>query len=155
MKKIMFVCMGNICRSPLAQAIFEAIVRREGAVSRYRADSSGTIAYHAGESADDRMREVADRHGVSIHHRAQHLEKHHLDEFDLVLCMDRDNLVDARRLAKTDAASSKIALLRDYDPEGGGDVPDPYYGGPSGFENVYAIVSRSCEALFNALEQQS
>jgi protein-tyrosine phosphatase len=154
MKKIMFVCMGNICRSPLAHAAFEAIVRREGATSRYRVDSSGTIAYHAGERADERMREVAGRHGVTIDHRAQHLKRHHLDEFDLILCMDRDNLADARRLAKTGAACAKIALLRDYDPEGPGDVPDPYYGGPSGFEEVYAIVSRSCEALFKALEQE-
>jgi protein-tyrosine-phosphatase len=136
MKKIMFVCMGNICRSPLAEAIF------------------GTIEYHVGEPSDPRMREVARRHGVFINHRAQALTPRHLDECDAVLCMDRENLRDVRMMAKSDAHRRKIALLRDYDPEGPGDVPDPYYGGKSGFETVYAIVSRSCEALFLALEQE-
>jgi protein-tyrosine phosphatase len=152
MKKIMFVCMGNICRSPLAQAVFEDIVARSGAEDRYVADSTGTIAYHEGEKSDWRMREVAERHGVTITHRAKPLKRKHLDEFDMILCMDQENLRDARALAKSDEARSKIALLRDFDPEGKGDVPDPYYGGPAGFENVFEIVQRSCEVLFDELE---
>ncbi len=154
MKKIMFVCMGNICRSPLAHAVFEDIATREGAAARYRVDSSGTIAYHVGEPPDERMRKVAARHGVEMTHRSQHLKKRHLDEFDLILCMDRDNLRDAQRLAMSEATAAKIAMLRDFDPEARGDVPDPYYGGPEGFERVYDIVSRSCEALFDALEHE-
>lgn len=154
MKKVMFVCMGNICRSPLGQAVFEHIIHKENAQNRYKADSSGTIAYHVGEQSDSRMRAVAARHGVPINHRAQHLKRRHLDEFDLILCMDSDNLHDAKRLAKTEEQRAKVRLLRDYDPEGGGDVPDPYYGGEAGFERVFEMISRSAEALFGELERQ-
>jgi protein-tyrosine phosphatase len=150
----MFVCMGNICRSPLAQAVFEAIVKRRGAESRYQVDSSGTIAYHAGEESDPRMKKVAMRHGVDINHRAKHLTRRHLRTFDHIVCMDADNLQDALSLAEDAAQATKITRLRDVDPEGQGDVPDPYYGGPSGFETVFEIVSRSAEALFDALESE-
>ncbi len=154
MKKVMFVCMGNICRSPLGQAVFEHIVQQENAEDQYSADSTGTIAYHVGEPSDPRMRAVAARHRVPINHRAQHLKPKHLDEFDLILCMDSDNLHDAMRLAKTEEQRSKVRLLRDYDPEGRGDVPDPYYGGEAGFERVFDMVWRSGKALFEELERQ-
>jgi protein-tyrosine phosphatase len=155
MKRIMFVCLGNICRSPLAEAVFNHIVAREGAESRYRADSSGTIGYHAGEPSDPRMRQVAGAHGVVINHRAQKLTRKHLAEYDLIFCMDRENLEDARSIASSNAEREKIQLFRDFDPEGSGNVPDPYYGGVSGFEKVYRIAERSAEALFEALEGKS
>ena len=155
MKRIMFVCMGNICRSPLAQAVFEAIVEQNNAGDRYLVDSSGTIAYHVGEESDPRMKAVAHRHGVEINHRAKHLKRHHLDAFDHILCMDTENLIDALRLAKSQTQAAKIQRLRDFDPEGPGDVPDPYYGGPSGFDTVLEIVTRSSEALFKAMEAEN
>ena len=154
MKRIMFVCLGNICRSPAAEAVFRDIVTARGAAERYFADSSGTASYHVGEASDARMRAAAERRGVRIAHRGQQLKRAHLQQFDWILCMDRENLEDARRLARTPEEAAKIKLLRDFDPKGPGDVPDPYYGGPSGFEKVLDIVARSGDALFDFLESE-
>jgi protein-tyrosine-phosphatase len=151
-KRVMFVCMGNICRSPLAEALFTHVVRENNAAGRYVADSSGTIGYHAGERSDPRMRQVALKHGVTIDHSAQKLNRKHLGTFDLILCMDQDNLKDARALARTPEEQQKIMLFRTYDPMGSGNVPDPYYGGIEGFENVFSICERTARALFTSLE---
>ncbi len=148
MTKIMFVCMGNICRSPLAHAVFEDILKREKADDRFGVDSSGTIDYHIGGKSDPRMRKTAKYHGITIEHRAQQLTKNHLRTFDLIICMDRENKEHAQLLADNQAEAKKICLLRDYDPMGKGDVPDPYFGGDAGFETVFDMVTRSCEALF-------
>jgi protein-tyrosine phosphatase len=153
MKKIMFVCLGNICRSPLAHAVFEDILEQSGSRDRYLADSSGTTAYHAGERADGRMRATAATHGIEISHRAQQLTPKHLRGFDLILCMDRENHRHALAMAEDESQRNKIRMLRDFDPNGPGDVPDPYYGGDKGFENVFDIVMRSAKALFEELEE--
>lgn len=155
MKRLMFVCLGNICRSPAAEAVFRHIVAAHDAEDRYFADSSGTAAYHVGASSDGRMRKAADARGIHIAHRGQQLKPSHLKQFDLILCMDRQNLEDARTLTTDKDERAKIILLRDFDPEGRGDVPDPYYGGPSGFETVLDIVTRSGEALFQHLERET
>ena len=153
MKKIMFVCLGNICRSPLAHATFEKIVQRENALGRYGVDSSGTTAYHAGEEVDPRMRAVAVTYGIEIDHRAQQLTRDHIEEFDLVVCMDSENRKNALVIAKKSEQKKKIVMLRDFDPKGRGDVPDPYYGGENGFHEVVKIVMRSCEMLYTHLEE--
>ena len=155
MKRVMFVCMGNICRSPLAEAVFNHVVVKHKATDRYVADSSGTIGYHAGEHPDPRMQTVASGHGVEMSHRAQKLTRKHLEAFDLILCMDRNNLKDARALARTAEEKEKVVLFRDFDPEGTGDVPDPYYGGMDGFETVFTMAMRTAQALFNTLETSS
>ena len=147
--------MGNICRSPLAEAVFKHIVRENRAEDRYEADSSGTIGYHAGERADPRMRQVASNHGVKIDHRAQKLTRKHIADFDLILCMDQENLKDARALAGTSAEKERIVLFREYDPEGRGSVPDPYYGGIDGFETVFDMAMRCGRSLFEELERSS
>ena len=152
MKHIMFVCLGNICRSPAAEAVFQRIVTDRGAEDRYRIDSSGTAAYHAGEKADTRMRSAASARGIHITHRAKKLCREDIRAFDRILCMDRRNLADARSLAKTPEEKEKIRLYRESDPQGGTDVPDPYYGGEDGFERVLDIVTRCGEALFAELE---
>ncbi len=152
MKKIMFVCLGNICRSPLAHAVFEHIITEQGTEDRYLVDSSGTIGYHRGEPADGRMRETALARGVRIDHRSQQLNARHLREFDLIICMDAQNKSDVLQLAEDDHQLEKIQMLRDYDPQGPGDVPDPYYGGKKGFETVFDIVMRSCQALYRDLQ---
>jgi protein-tyrosine phosphatase len=149
----MFVCMGNICRSPLAHAVFEDILKREKIVDRFLVDSSGTIDYHIGEKSDPRMRRTAQTHGITIGHRAQKLTRNHLRKFDFIICMDRENKDHALLLADTEIDAKKISLLRDFDPMGTGDVPDPYFGGDEGFENVFDIVARSCEALFLKLNE--
>ncbi len=154
MKKVMFVCLGNICRSPLAHAAFDRIVQREAASPRYSIDSSGTTAYHAGERADPRMRTVAASHDIEINHRAQQLTRGHIEEFDLIVCMDAENKKNALALAKNSEQKEKIVMLRDFDPKGRGDVPDPYYGGENGFVEVVQIAIRSCEVLYKHLEEK-
>ena len=156
-ENIMFVCQGNICRSPLAQALFEHLLQKRGIADRYRVDSTGVSSYHVGESADRRMREIASRHGVDIRHRARAVSRHDLETCDLILAMDRDNFSVLRRQARTDRQRDKIRMFRDFDPEANGeiDVPDPWYGGRHGFENVFHIVERTCEAMVDRLEGDS
>ncbi len=155
MKRIMFVCLGNICRSPAAEAVFAHIVKKRGLEDRYWADSSGTAAYHVGEPSDGRMRRAAETRGIVIAHRGQQLKREHLRKFDMIFCMDRENLDDARRLTRDPAELQKIQLFRDFDPNGKGDVPDPYYGGPDGFEKVLDMVTRCSEALLDKLEKSN
>ncbi len=154
--KVMFVCMGNICRSPLAHAIFEKIVAEHGddSLEPIEVESSGTIAYHVGKQADERMRRTAARHGIRIDHLARHLRRRDLEEYDLILAMDDDNLRDIRRLAADDESLlAKVHLLREFEPTGASreGVPDPYYGGDQGFENVFAIVRRCAEELYKRI----
>ncbi|TVQ39593.1 MAG: low molecular weight phosphotyrosine protein phosphatase [Spirochaetaceae bacterium] len=155
-KSVMFVCQGNICRSPLAQALFENRLEKRGIARRYRVDSTGVSSYHAGESSDRRMRETAARRGVRVDHRARAVTRRDLEEFDLILAMDRDNYSILRRKAHGDEQRDKIRMFRDFDPISNGeiDVPDPWYGGIQGFEQVYGIVERTCEALIDHLEDQ-
>lgn len=153
-KKIMFVCMGNICRSPLAEAVFYNKISSNKLKDKYISDSSGVTGYHTGEKADKRMRETALRHGIVINHRAKKLTLKHIDEFDLVLAMDYSNMQEIKDMAGSSFNHDKIRMFREFDPvkNDGMDVPDPYYGGASGFENVYRIVDRTCSRLLEILE---
>jgi protein-tyrosine phosphatase len=152
-KKILFVCMGNICRSPLAHGIFMHKVKEKGLEKLFSAQSCGTINYHQGKQADARMRANAKSHGIIINHRARHLKKSDLNDYDLILAMDKENLNDIKALHTTDEQLSKIKLFRSYDPDAspGAEVPDPYYGGDDGFEKVFQIVNRTCDHLLNQL----
>ncbi len=154
--RVMFVCLGNICRSPLAQAVFEKEIARAesagmaGAAGMVEADSSGTTAYHAGAPSDPRMRQTAGRHGVTINHRAQAFSEHDFENFDYILAMDRENYRDLQGMARSEEERRRIHYFREWDPEDGGpgkEVPDPYYGGPEGFERVYELVDRTAGAL--------
>ncbi len=147
----MFVCLGNICRSPLAHAVFEDMAAKEGL--DIFTESSGTGAWHAGEPADDRMRATAREHGVSITHRARRFQPSDLDDYDLIIPMDKGNLRDIKAYAQPRHAG-KIHLMREWDPQGGREVPDPWYGGIDGFEKVYAIVERSCRALVEDIKSR-
>jgi protein-tyrosine phosphatase len=150
---VLFVCLGNICRSPLAEGVFAHLVRERGLDHRFEIDSAGTGAWHVGERADRRSAEVAARHGVSLEGRARKVEPSDFARFDLVIAMDRDNLRDLQRMAGGTSHRPRVRLLREWDPEGGDEVPDPYYGGADGFERVYAMVRRSCEALLDDLAE--
>ncbi len=156
-RSIMFVCQGNICRSPLAQALFEHLLQRRGVAARYKVDSTGVSSYHLGESADRRMRETAARHGITVNHRARAVTQRDLAQHDLILTMDRDNYAILQRKAHSQQQRSRIRMFRDFDPDANGaiDVPDPWYGGMDGFQNVYEIVERTCEALLDQLEGDS
>lgn len=152
--KIVFVCLGNICRSPTAEGVFQHLVNERGLERYFLVDSSGTSAYHIGEPANSKSREVALANGIKLGSRASMFEGIHLEESDLVIAMDSDNRENIRALDTGGKWGSKIHLLRDFDPEpGDGQVPDPYYGGMDGFRNVFRIVHRSCSALLDELEK--
>jgi len=148
----MFVCLGNICRSPLAHAVFREIVEERGLSDRYEVQSSGTCAYHVGEPSDSRMRKTAAIHGVKINHRARQIFHCDLEDFDYIFAMDGSNYKNIRSLSGNRELLSRVRMFRDFDPQGPGDVPDPYYGGQEGFETVFAIVKRTCENVLDLME---
>lgn len=154
--RVMFVCLGNICRSPLAEAAFRDAVRRAGLNEYFVIESSGTGHWHVGGKADQRMRETGRRFGLSLgSHRAQQFNSRHLSEFDHVLVMDKSNLHDVLFLDRKEQHGHKVRLFREFDPEPDDfEVPDPYYGGEQGFENVFRIVKRTSQKLLERLVEE-
>ena len=152
--KICFVCEGNIIRSPLAENIFRNLVQKRDLTSRYYLESSGTSAYHVGDPPDLRMRKVARKRGFEYSGQASQFLQEDLDRFDLIIAMDKANQRYLIDLARTQEQVDKIHPMREYDhlTLTDLDVPDPYYGGPEGFERTFEIVERSCEGLFEELE---
>lgn len=152
--RILFVCLGNIIRSPLAENLFRHLAAEAGVLDKYEVDSAGTAAYHLGEPPDARMRRVAAARGLHYSGRARQIDRQDFSHFDYLIAMDASNRDDLYRLARTPAEKAKIHLLREFDPLGDADepVPDPYYGGLSGFDNVFDIIARSSQELLNALE---
>jgi protein-tyrosine phosphatase len=154
--KIMFVCTGNICRSPLAEAVFRGLVGETRVGDGFEVESSGTTAYHVGQETDGRMRAVAEKHGVRIRKRSKQLQPSDLDRCDLILAMDRSNLREIGSIAGDGGLRGKVKLFREFDPQGGphAEVPDPYYGGHAGFEMVFGMIDRTCRALFAQLRDK-
>ena len=151
--KLCFVCLGNICRSPTAEGLFIHKVRDAGLENYFFIDSAGTAAYHIGEGANSKSQATANKHGIHLPSRARKFEYVDLEEFDLVLAMDAENFSNINDLDRRDRFSHKIKLMRDFDPTpGNGSVPDPYYRGLQGFENVFQILDRSCNALLEELK---
>ena len=151
--KLCFVCLGNICRSPTAEGLFIHKVREEGCENYFYIDSAGTAAYHVGEGANSKSQATANKHGIHLPSKARKFEYADLEEFDLILAMDRENFSNIHDLDRRDRFAHKIKLMRDFDPSPeDGSVPDPYYGGLQGFENVFQILNRSTEALLNELK---
>lgn len=150
--KILFVCLGNICRSPTAEGVFRAIAAQELADLALTVDSAGTAAYHAGEPPDRRMREAASRRGYDISDlRARVVEPADFEHFDLILAMDRQNLRTLERRVPAHARQ-RIKLFLEYAPDAGvSEVPDPYYGGPNGFEHVLDLIEAAARGLCEAL----
>jgi protein-tyrosine phosphatase len=149
---VLFVCLGNICRSPLAEGVFRSLVDDAGLADRFEIDSAGTGAWHVGERPDARAALIANQHGVLLDCRARQVTEDDLRRFDYVIAMDRENLRKLQRMAATAGSNAEIRLLRDFDRVADGDeVPDPYYGGASGFETVYEMVHRSCQVLLDKL----
>ena len=153
MTRLLFVCLGNIIRSPLAENLFQHLAEQARVDVKYSVDSAGTAAYHVGEPPDSRMQRTAESHGVSDGGTARQVQKSDFDEFDWIVAMDRQNRRDLMQVAGTPEKQGKIRLMREFDPEQDDpDVPDPYYGGAEGFETTYQIVERSVRGLLEALE---
>lgn len=144
--RVLFVCLGNICRSPAAEGVFQRLLDEAGLSDAFTVDSAGTGAWHEGELPDRRMRRAAAQRGIALTSIARQVTERDFDHFDHVLAMDGANLRDLRAMAPS-AHHGKIRLFRDLDPDGrGADVPDPYYGGPAGFDEVLDIVTRTGRA---------
>lgn len=149
--RILFVCLGNICRSPTAEAVFAAKVRDAGLHEVVEVDSAGTGGWHVGDLPDARARAEASSRGIDLTSRARQVHVGDFELFDLVVAMDAGNHADLTDLALHDEHRAKIRLLREFDEAavaaGDLDVPDPYYGGDDGFARVFDLVDRACEGL--------
>jgi len=151
--RVLFVCLGNICRSPLAEGLFLQAVQAHGLQSRYVADSAGTNSGHTGQQADLRTRANAASHGLVLTHRARTFSEADFEHFDSIYVMDRANLTHVLALAHTQAHRAKVALLRTHDPApGDGQVPDPWFGDEAGFEAVYQLLRRATQGLLVHLQ---
>jgi protein-tyrosine phosphatase len=149
--RLLFVCLGNICRSPTAEGVMRALLEREGLAGQIELDSAGTGAWHVGSSPDRRARSAARGRGIELSGSARQVEPGDFERFDLVLAMDLENARELRALARGEGERAKVRLLREFDPEsaarGDLEVPDPYYGAAGGFEEVLDLVEAACEGL--------
>jgi protein-tyrosine phosphatase len=154
--RILFVCLGNICRSPTAEVVFRTIATREAPELTVEVDSAGTAGYHIGASPDPRTRQAAARRGYDLSGlRARIVEPHDFERFDLILAMDRENLSVLHRRAPKQARE-RVKLFLEFAPDAQTtDVPDPYYGGPNGFEEVLDLVEAAARGLLNHLRQRA
>ncbi len=151
---ILFVCMGNICRSPTGEGVFRAHAEAAGQ-AHVRIDSAGTTSHHVGERADPRMRAAAARRGYDLTSRSRRVVAADFEAFDLIIAMDRDNLRDLLELQQRGGGAAEVRLLSAFLPDGiPEDVPDPYYGGAAGFETVLDLIETACPALLRRLVAQ-
>jgi protein-tyrosine phosphatase len=149
--KLLFVCLGNICRSPAAEAVFQHLAAEAGLAGRFTVDSAGTGSWHVGEQADRRMRQAARVRGIAVTSRARTVTVEDFERFDHVFAMDAENLRTLHALAPP-PLRHKLRLFRDLDPDAPGeDVPDPYGGSPDDFDEVLDIVTRTGRALLEEL----
>lgn len=151
---VLFVCLGNICRSPTAEGVFRKLIADAGLDGRVRVDSAGTAGYHQGAPPDARAAAAAKARGFDLDGiRARRVVTDDFEAFDLILAMDEDNLVELQQAAPDDARA-RLALLLDYAPQRGvRSVPDPYYGGRNGFEQVLDLVTEACTGLIDELRR--
>jgi protein-tyrosine phosphatase len=148
---VLFVCLGNICRSPLAEGVFRHVLDESGISDRFFVDSAGTGGWHVGESPDHRAVRTAATRGITLSGHSRQIQPEDFRRFDYIVAMDQSNLSHLERYREGVGGDAALYLLREFDPEGGPgeEVPDPYYGGPNGFEAVYEMVDRSCRGLLD------
>ena len=153
---ICFVCLGNICRSPLAEGVFQDLLVREGLEDRILVQSAGTGNWHVGSPPDERMQATAKAQGIQLLSKAQQFQPGDFKRFDLVLAMDESNHESLQFMGSSESAKGKLHMFRDFDPEHNGDlnVPDPYYGGTQGFDHVFNIVHRTCPPLLEYIKRE-
>ncbi len=155
MVRVLFVCLGNICRSPTAEGVFRKLVEREGYSGKIVADSAGTHAYHVDKPPDARAQAACLRRGIDISAlRGRKVTRHDIEEFDYILAMDRENYAHLLALSPS-ALKHKVRLFLEYAPQcREQDVPDPYYGGADGFDCVLDLVTEASEGLLEVLRQR-
>ena len=147
--KVLMVCLGNICRSPLAEGILKSKIQKQNVI----VDSAGTGAYHIGKLPDPRSIEVAKKHGIDItDQRARKISKVDLDTFDFIFVMDESNYRNVLMMATNETQSAKISMImKTIYPREDISVPDPYYGGDNGFEQVYQMLDEACDVIVNKI----
>ena len=154
--KILFVCLGNICRSSSAEEVMRTFVKREGLEDKIEVDSAGILSYHQGELPDSRMRMHAYHRGYVLTHRSRPVCTQDFFDFDMIIGMDDRNIQDLKDRAPSPEAEKKICRMTDFCRTKLVDyVPDPYYGGAQGFENVLDILEDACEGLLESIKKNS
>jgi protein-tyrosine phosphatase len=157
MVRVCFVCLGNICRSPTAEAVMRHLVGEAGLTDEIEIDSAGTGDWHVGHARDRRSRAVGEARGIPLSGAGRQFVADDFDDFDQVLAMDRANRDELLKLARDRRDRAKVALLRSFDPAAPPDaeVPDPYYGGARGFDEVFDICERACRGLLATLTRDA
>jgi len=153
---VCFVCLGNICRSPTAEGVMRRLLAERGLADQIAVDSAGTSAYHVGDPPDRRSTATAARRGTTLSGASRQVTLADFDHFDHIIAMDGQNLSALHRMVRSPADREKLSLLRSFDPESPphAEVPDPYYGGPDGFDIVLDICEAGCVGLLDHLQQQ-
>jgi len=152
MVKVLFVCLGNICRSPLAEGIFNHLAAKKGLEHQLMSRSAGTADYHIGEPADRRTIKIARRHGIDIHHEGCQLSENDFQEFDYIVAMDHSNYLNITRHPGYAASRATIVMMRNFDTAASDlNVPDPYFGSMEGFERVYQMLMKANEGFIGYL----
>jgi protein-tyrosine phosphatase len=152
--RLLFVCLGNICRSPTAEGVMRSLITQAGLQESIELESAGTGSWHVGSPPDERASAAAGARGILLEGAARQVRSEDFQRFDLLLAMDRANLRELQRLADGEEERGKARLLRQFDPASSGedlDVPDPYYGAAGGFEEVLDLVQAACEGLLEQI----
>lgn len=156
MIRVLFVCLGNICRSPMAEGLFIRLIKEAQLTGKVTCDSAGTNSYHIGELPDRRMMATARDKGIELTSRARAFKKEDARQFDYIICMDTDNLQMARSIAKVHEGEGQFYLMRHFDPlEPGANVPDPWYGDQNDFENCYDMLNRCVQRLVDFIRERN
>ncbi|MES2466819.1 MAG: low molecular weight protein-tyrosine-phosphatase [Verrucomicrobiota bacterium] len=151
--RLLFVCLGNICRSPAAEGVMRGLVERDGLQDRVEVDSAGTGDWHCGDLPDARMRHHAARRGYTLTSRARQMRPEDFEEFDLILVMDRQNRQDLQEFVRSEHDLLRVQLFCDFVTDRAEcEVPDPYYGGADGFETVLDLVENGCEGILRKIQ---
>lgn len=154
--KILFVCLGNICRSPSAEAVFKHLVEEKGEAKNYFIDSAGTSAYHAGDKADARMRLHAKKRGIELTSISRQFIREDFDDFDYIIAMDQENMFNLKKMARNKADLNKLHFMTDFSENYHFDhIPDPYYGGDEGFELVLDLLEDASQGLYKKLNSST